>query len=239
MPHTRIARLTGAAYLGLAITGMLGFLWLRPQIVADDAATALSHLTEDAGTAHVLVVLELGIVLTQALAAIGFLALWRRDAPVSGAAIAAYGLLNAAAIMTSAAAMATANAVAADPGLAPSGDAAGTVQLLFEISDHAWGVGAVFFGLWLIPMGWAILATRRMPVALGWLLVVGGAGYVASALVGYGWADAPSALVEGLTFPATAGELWMIAYLLTVGIRRAHKAAVAAPAPAPSTAARS
>ncbi|WP_062303981.1 DUF4386 domain-containing protein [Demequina subtropica] len=228
MSLIRTARLTGAAYLGLAVTGMIGFLWLRPEIVADDPATTLAHLTDDAGAAHALVVLELGIVLTQALAAIGFLALWRREAPVAGASIAAYGLLNSAAIMTSAAAMATANAVAADPALAPAGDAAGTVQLLYEISDHAWGVGAVFFGLWLIPMGWAVLTTGRMPAILGWLLTVGGVGYVASAFVGYGWADAPAALVEGLTFPATAGELWIIAYLLIVGIR--PDTSVAAPA---------
>lgn len=225
MRHLTTARLTGLAYLALAITGMLGFLVLRPQLIADNPATTLANLADHDAKAHLLVALELGIVLFQALAALGFLALWRQHAPVAGAGIAAYGLLNSAAIMTSAAALATANAVAADPGLAPGGDAAATVQLLAQVSEHAWGVGAVFFGLWLIPMGWAALATRRMPAALGWLLVAGGVGYVASALLGYGWAEAPGWLIEGLAFLATAGELWIVGYLLTVGIRPSRAAA--------------
>ena len=40
-------RATGAWYLGLAITGMLGFLVLRPQLIdADDSAATLANLTD-------------------------------------------------------------------------------------------------------------------------------------------------------------------------------------------------
>ncbi len=77
----------------------------------------------------------------------------------------------------------------------------------------------MFFGLWLIPMGWAAVVTGRFPRVLGWVLIVGGVGYVLSALVGYGLVDAPSLLVDGLAFPATIGEFWMLGYLLIRGIR--------------------
>ena len=56
---------------------------------------------------------------------------------------------------------------------------------------------------------------------LGWILVVSGVGYLASALVGYGVVDAPSLLVESFAFPATVGEFWLIGYLLVKGIRPA------------------
>ena len=230
MSTLRTARLTGLAYLALAVTGMLAFLLVRPRLQGETAAETLANLASHPGAAHLLVALELAVVIAQALAAIGFLALWRRDAPIAGAAIAGFGLMNAAAIMGSAAAIATATAVSADPTLAPAGDAAATAQLLFEVSDHAWGVGAVFFGLWLIPMGLAGLASRRVPRLLGWLLVAGGLGYVASALVGYGWADAPVALVDGLSLVATVGELWMVGYLLTVGLRPPRDAVAGIPA---------
>jgi hypothetical protein len=38
--------------------------------------------------------------------------------------------------------------------VAVSGGAAATVQLLYVISGHLWGVAGLFFGLCLIPMGW-------------------------------------------------------------------------------------
>jgi hypothetical protein len=127
--------------------------------------------------------------------------------------------MNAVAIMASSAFLATALTVAENPDLGIGGDAAGTVQLMYELSTNSWGVGAVFFGLWLIPMGYVVVTSGRMPVWLGRILMVGGAGYVLSAFVGYGIADVESWLVESLAYLATIGEFWMIGYLIFVGIR--------------------
>ena len=110
-------------------------------------------------------------------------------------------------------------AVAGDAGLAPGGDVAATVQLLYEGSSKLWGVGALFFGLWLLPMGYVAATSGRMPKGLGWTLLVGGAGYILSAFLSNGFEGAPRWLVEGLTLPASIGEFWMIGYLLSVGIR--------------------
>lgn len=220
------ARRAGAWYLGLAITGMLGFLFLRPQLIdPDDSAATLANLTDHAAQAHLLVLLEMGIVVTQALAAVYFYTLFRPINPTAAYATATFGMVNSVAIMASGAFMATANSIAADPRLAPGGDAAGTVGLMYELSANSWGMGNLFFGLWLIPMGWVAVTSARLPRLLGWTLVVGGACYVLSGLIVYGIADAPSWLVEGLTFPATIGEFWIIGYLLIKGIRAAAPSA--------------
>jgi len=221
----RTARATGAWYLGLAITGMLGFLVLRPQLIdAADPAATLANLTEHATQAHLLVMLEMAIVLTQALAAVYFYKLFRPLNPTAAYATATFGLVNSVAIMASGAFMAAANAVASDSSLAPGGDAAGTVGLLYELSASSWGMGNLFFGLWLIPMGWVAVTSARFPRVLGWTLVVGGVGYLVSGLLAYGLTDAPSWLTEGLAFPATIGEFWMIGYLLIKGLRGAARA---------------
>ena len=216
----RTARVTGVFYLLLGVTGMLGFLVIRPQLyVADDAHATLANLAANPGLAHLSVGLELAIILTQAAVALWFYKLFAESSRVAAVAIMAFGLLNAAAIMASATFLATAVSVASGDTPAPSGDAASTVGLLGSLSEGAWGVGNLFFGLWLIPMGWAVISSGLMPRALGWLLVAGGIGYALSGLIKYGIADAPGPVVEGLALVATAGEFWMIAYLLIWGIR--------------------
>ncbi len=219
---TTTGRVAGAWYLGLALTGILGFLVIRPAILVEgDPAATLANLTEKEWLASAGVAVEMGIVLTQALAAVWFFSLFRDVNLVAGVAVAAFGLMNATAIMASAGFMATANAVAQDTSLAPGADPAAAVGLLYQLSSSAWGVGSVFFGLWLVPMGWVAISTGRYPRLLGWLLVAGGIGYLLSALVGYGLAERPDALVDVLALPATVAEFWMIGYLLAKGIRPA------------------
>lgn len=216
----KTARITGLWYLGLAITGVCGFLLVRPAIHApgNPAATA-QNLVEREALARLGVALELGIVVTQALAGIWFYKLFRSLNSVAAGSLAAFGLVNATMILGSAAFMTTAVAVAGDAGLAPGGDIAATVQLLFDVSLKLWSVGALFFGLWLIPMGYVAATSGRMPKGLGWTLMVGGAGYILSAFLSNGLEVAPPWLVGGLTLPASIGEFWMIGYLLSIGIR--------------------
>ncbi len=72
-PLSRTARLTGAFYLGLALTGMLGFLLIRPQVfTAGDSAAVLEALAGNLPLARVGLLLELGIVVTQVLTALWF-----------------------------------------------------------------------------------------------------------------------------------------------------------------------
>jgi hypothetical protein len=222
---TRTARITGLLYLGIAITGILGFLVVRSQLhIADDPAQTLANLTEREGLARLGIVLELAIVLTQALLAVWFFTLFRTVSTVAAGAIAGFGLVNAAAILASSAALATALAVALDPSLAPGGDAAATVQLLYALADSFWASGAIFFGLWLIPMGYAVLKSGWMPRPLGYILIAGGVGYVLSALTTPLLPELPG-LTEALTYPATVGEFWMLGYLIIFGVRNSANAA--------------
>jgi len=216
----RTARVAGGWYLGLAITGA-GLLGIRPAIYdSGDAATTLQNLTTDEGLARLGLGVELAIVLTQALAAVWFYKLFRPINAVAAWAVGVLGMVNAVAILASSAAVATALEVAADAGLAPGDDPAATTQLLFRLSESFWGVGALFFGLWLIPMGWVAATSGRLPSALGWILVAGGVAYVASAFLEYAF-DAPAWAADAVAIPATIGELWMIGYLLVFGIRPA------------------
>lgn len=226
--RVRTARTTGLLYLGLAITGMLGYMLVRNQLlVAGQPETTLGNLIQQESLARLGIVIELGVVITQALAAVWFYRLFRSVNGFAAGSIAAFGLVNTVVILGSAAMLATALDVSQDASLSVSGGAAATAQLLYVVSGHLWTTGGVFFGLWLVPMGWLARRSGWMPNLLGWILVVGGVGYVASALLTYLLPDAGPAL-SLLTVPATIGELWMVGYLCLRGVRRPSQGSVSA-----------
>lgn len=215
----RTGRVTALWYLGLAITGALGFLLIRSAIYVDgDASATATNLIENAGLARLGIGFDLGVVITQTLAALWFYRLFRHVDSFAAASLTALGLVNAVAIMIATAFSATALAVATGATPAPGGDSAATAQLLYDLNDATWSVGAVFFGLWLIPMGYLVLKSATMPRALGWILVTGGVCYVLSAYVGFLFADS-GGVEDALALPATVGEFWIIGYLLIRGMR--------------------
>jgi hypothetical protein len=216
--HT--ARTTGLLYLGLAVTGLLGFMLIRNQLfVADDPGATLANLTRHESLARLGVVMEMGVVITQALVALWFYRLFNSVNAVAAGSVAGFGLVNAVTILASAAMLATALDVSQNASLTVSGGAAATAQLLYVVSGHLWIIGGIFFGLWLIPMGWLARRSGWMHSLLGWILMIGGVGYVANALLSYLLPDAGLA-VTLLTIPATIGELWMVGYLCLRGVRR-------------------
>lgn len=210
----RTARITGLAYLGLAISGLFGFLLIRGHLyVPDDATRTAANLIAHEGLARVGIVTDLAMVLTQAVTAVWFWKLFRPVHPVAAGSIAAFGLVNAVMIL-----MATAfSATALDVALRADATSAGDALLLYDLNAAALNLAALFFGLWLIPMGWLAGRSHYMPRPLGWILIGGGLGYVLSVLVAALAPDAPGA-TYALTVPATIGELWMVGYLLTRGV---------------------
>jgi hypothetical protein len=209
---------TGLAYLGVALTGMAGFLLIRAQLlVPGDAAATAANLVGHEGLARLGVAADLALVLTQAIAAVYFLALFRPVHRVAAAAVAAFGLVNSVVVLVGTTFTATALEVALRGAAMPGGDAAATALLLYDLNGAAWSVGGLFFGLWLMPMGWLARRSATMPDALGWILMVGGVGYVLSAFAAHLFPALPAAVAGVLVIPATVGEFWMIGYLLLRG----------------------
>src|SRR5262245_63208466 len=105
----RTARMTGLFYLGLAISGGLSFLVVRPAIVDNGEPLAtLNTLATHDSLARIGIALELFAILTQALASVWFFRLFRSVSPINAGSITAFGLVNAVVLLGSAAAHATA-----------------------------------------------------------------------------------------------------------------------------------
>ena len=211
------ARFTGVWYLVLAISGVLGFMIFHPQIfVSDDPRKTLTNLTNLESIARIRLLFELVIIVSQALAAVWFYKLFREIDEWAAWTVGIWGMMNSAAIMISAISMSSAIEIAKSSTQTYQ-EKIVLIQLLNSLISNAWGVGTLFFGLWLIPMGYIIVSSKRMPIWLGRILIIGGIVYLISAFIKYIGIDNP--LLEFLVIPATIGEFWMIGYLLIYGIR--------------------
>ncbi len=211
------ARITGIWYLSLAVFGVLGFLVFHPKVfITGDPAATLQNIIENESIIRTRLLLEVMIVLSQALTAVWFYKLFRNINEWAAWAVGIWGTVNAVAIMISAIAMGAVIGIA-NSSVLPMEDNLLSIQIFQHIITNAWAVGSLFFGLWLIPMGYIVTHSRRMPVWLGYTLIIGGFGYILSTLLHY--AGIELSFTDFLTIPATVGEFWMIGYLLIFGIR--------------------
>ncbi len=215
------ARVTGIWYLILAISGMLGFLIYQPQIfIPNNPQQTLNNLINQETTARIRLILEFVIIISQALSAVWFYKLFKPINEWGAFTLAIWGTMNAAIILVSAIAMSSEIDIANSVTTSLQGKT-DMIQLLSQVMTNAWGVGSLFFGLWLIPMGYIIVTSKRMPIWLGRILIIGGMGYILSAFIGY--FGIKHALLELLVIPATIGEFWIIGYLLIYGLRPSNE----------------
>lgn len=213
----KTARIIGLWYLMMAITGILGFMVYHSQIfVSGNPEQTLTNLVELKATARIRLLLEFAIVISQALTAVWFYKLFKNHYEWVAWTLGIWGMVNALAIMISAISIASAIGIANSDTSALE-DKVLLIELLQHIISNAWGIGGLFFGLWLFPMGYIVIKSKRMPIWLGRVIIIGGIGYLVSTFIRY--AEIDFSLNRYLMLPATIGEFWMIGYLLIFGIR--------------------
>lgn len=207
------SRLTGLFYLGLAITGMFAFLFAKSNLyVEGNEIATLSNLISQQGLSRFGIAAELALVLFQVLTAIWFYKLFKKVDDFAAFALAIFGTINAIIILVSASFWLGAFTIAIGSSIPPTPIESSNTLLMFNIHEYLWVVGKLFFGLWLIPMGY-LAVKSNMPKVLGWILILGGVGYILSLFLEI-LLPGPSSIAELITIPATIGEFWMIGYLL-------------------------
>jgi len=207
-------RVTGLFYFGLAITGMAAFLFARKELmVSGDGAMTTRNLIEQEALARFGIAMELGLVAFQALTALWFYKLFRKVDQFAAMSLLIFGMVNTTLILIANGVWLEALVIAIK-----GNNETLIVQTLFEVHDQIWEVGKLFFGLWLIPMGY-LVGKAKMPKILSWILIAGGVGYMISAFLGILFPGISGAVLETLTVPATIGEFWIIGYLLAKKVK--------------------
>jgi len=218
----RLARIAGVLYLLVGIFGGFaeGFVEPKMYVAGDAAATALNVVANS-------VLVRMGVVadlLDQTffvfLAMTLYLLLKHVHQSVAMAMLV---------LVTLAAGIASLNTVFLFEGLqvATNGSymaAFGTagvhalVLLLLDIQHYGLLIAQIFFGLWLVPLGYLAYKSGLFPKALGVVLIVGGVCYLVDMLAAFLVPDLGTQIHAFLAIPPTIAEIWMLGYLLVKGV---------------------
>lgn len=229
-----LARIAGALYLVLAVCGGFSELYVRSGArVPGDAAATARNIADSATLFRVGLGTDLVNITCFLLAGLALYALLgqvNRTAAISMlafnavcVAVMSLNMLNhTAALMT-----------ATDPGhtAALGAETATAMSALFlELHSYGYAIAQIFFGLWLLPLGYLVLVSGLFPRPLGILVMIGCAGYLAGIPFTY---LIPGAEVLSMivSLPAFVAEMALIAWLLIKGVRSARIPDVPLPAP--------
>lgn len=230
----RTARRAGMLYLVLIVTGAFAHLVVRARVhVPGDAAATAEAIVANEALFRVGFVADLVMATSFLLVAVALYRLLHHvheDAArfmvvlvAISVAIISLNLLNHVAALV----VATEGGYAAALGV---GGSDALALLFLDLHASGYYIAQVFFGLWLLPLGYLVWRSGMFPRALGALLVVACVGHLGAMLTTF---LAPGAAPTVVPFfeAATLGELWLAGYLLVVGAR-APRPATLAPATA-------
>jgi len=94
------------------------------------------------------------------------------------------------------------------------------VLLLLDTQHYGILIAQIFFGLWLVPLGYlAYKSAGWFPKWLGVLLVVGGVCYLVDLLALFLVPDFGAKIHTFVVIPPAVAEISMVLYLLVIGVK--------------------
>lgn len=220
----RLARIAGVLYLLVGIFGGFAEGFVEPKMyAAGNAAITASDILANSGLVRMGIVADL---LDQTffvfLALTLYLLLKHVNKSVAMAMVV---------IVALAAGITCLNAVFEFEGLrvatgavnmAAFGTAGSNALVLLLLDTQHYGIliAQIFFGLWLVPLGYlAYKSAGWFPKWLGVLLVVGGVCYLVDLLALFLVPDFGQKIHTFVVIPSAIAEISMVVYLLVIGVR--------------------
>ena len=221
MSTRKLARTAGALYLVLAAAGGFSQLYVRSSVsVPGDARATAANVVEHAMLMRMGLITDLLNITLFLLVALVMYAILK---PVNDRVALAMVALNAVAVAVMSLNMLNhlgALLVATESGYTTglgSESVAALVMLLLDMHGHGYLVAQIFFGLWLLPLGYLVYASGYFPKPLGIMLMVGSAGYIADVVVALLSPGFESSLSLFLAMPSGIAEISFLLWLLAKG----------------------
>ncbi len=230
MPTKRLARIAGLIYLGVAIFGAFAYGYVVAKVyVPGDATTTAQNVVANAGLVRVGVIADLFQATLMVFLVLSLYVLLRHVNNNVGRAMVVLVMISTAITSLNLVFEFAALLVATDGSYVSAFGAAGAsalVLLLLDIQHYGYLIAQIFFGLWLVPLGYLAYRSGMFPRVLGIVLVAGGISYVADMVVLFLVPDFGKQVHPLLLIAPILGEVWMVAYLLIRGVGPASRADV-------------
>jgi hypothetical protein len=223
----RLARIAGVLYLLVGIFGGFAQGFVEPRMyVAGDAAATAGNVVANSALVRLGVVAELiDATIFVFLAMTLYVLLSHVHKSVARAMLVLVALSTGISCLNvvfefAGLRVATDSAYAAALGTAGSN---ALVLLLLDIQHHGVLIAQIFFGLWLAPLGYLAYRSGLFPRALSVLLVVGTVCYLVDTLMQFLVPDLGQRVASFVVIPSAIAEIWMVGYLLVIGVRTVKK----------------
>jgi len=219
----KTARIAGVLYLLNGITSGFAFAYVIAKVYsAGDAVTTTANVLANSGLVRIGVVADLvqatvwiflGITL--------YLLLKNVNKNMAGTMVILVAVGSAIVCLNdvfqiAAVRVATDSSYCAAFGVSSSN---ALVLLLLDIHHYGFLIAQIFFGLWLVPLGYLSYRSGMFPKVLGISLILGGACYLAGMLAVFLVPDVGEKINVFVTIPSAIAEIWMVLYLLLVGVK--------------------
>jgi len=228
-----LGRIAGSMYLVVAVLGGFAELYVRSSIVVGgDAAGTADNIRDSATLFRVGFVSDLVQATFFLLTAMALYLLLRDVHELVARAMVVIVSVSVAIICLNLLNQYVALSVATGGEYTTVFGAAGSDALVGLFADmHAAGylIAQMFFGLWLLPLGFLVYRSGSFPKVLGVLLAIGCFGYLADLFIHFLVPDVAESIAPFILAPAAIGELSLVVWLLVRGVRVAERGT---PAPA-------
>ena len=219
----RLARIAGLLYLIVGIFGGFAIVYVSSRVYAPgDATTSAANVLANAGLIRIGIVADLfQATVLVFLGMILYLLLKHVNKSVARAILVLVAIATTIMCLNNVFQIAAVR-VASDMSYVAAFGAAGSnalVLLLLDMQHHGFLIAQIFFGLWLVPLGYLAYTSGMFPKALGVVLIAGGVSYLADMLAAFLAPDLSTQIHGFLAILPTIAEIWMLGYLLVKGVK--------------------
>jgi hypothetical protein len=225
-PLKRLARIAGFFYLIVGVVGGFAEGFVEPKMyVAGNAAATAGNVVANAGLLRLGVFADLMDGMFFVFTALALYLLFKDVHKSAARAMLVFVALAAAITCMSAVfefeglRIATGGVSTVSLGI---GGSNALVLLMLDAQHYGLLTAQIFFGLWLAPLGYLAYKSGWFPKALGVLLVMASGCYLVDMIAAFLAPGLDQKIHTMIVIPCAVAEIWMVLYLLVVGVRTAR-----------------
>jgi hypothetical protein len=243
IPPKRLARIAGFLYLAVGILGAFAFAGVYSTMyVAGDAAATAGNLVAHAGLVRIGVAGDLIQVVAWVFLSMTLYALLQHVSSYAARAMVVLVAIGAALSFVNILFEFEGMRIATgQTNLAAIGSVGSNALalLMLDLQHYGYAIAGIFFGLWLMPLGYLGLKSAMFPKALGIVLIVGGASYLVDTLAAFVAPELTATIHPLAALLGGVAEISTLGYLLVKGVRspsQIDRPSSATPAPVAASA---